>query len=487
MRVRLVRLVLDDVRNIKHGAIIFDDLETGGSITGVYGQNGSGKTSVIDTLGILQHLMSGRKLFAGSSDLVNADTDTATITATYRITCKTGETKYVEYSVTLTDRHADRVARIDHETLRVGDNLDRMGRSLMEWDRPRKLPSYVWRSLLSIPDVRKDVDFFERANRFEGASFLFCSYQYLSQNSADGRLMLDHFIDVAEEATGLSERTTAFLKARLKPAAILLQQLADHAGNDMHIPVVRFNNAGSECATTISVGAGHRFSLNWMEPNIMDDDALKAAKETINTCNQLLPTLVPNLQLSLSESPAPSDDQGTRRTKVEVMSSRGGGSFPFRNESEGIIRLVHLLPFLIRVYNNPDVLVAVDGIDAGLSEKLLGDTFSQLASGIRGQLVFTANNLRLFEILPDRCLRTTVVDSADRFSRVPKIRPTNNGRSVYRTAVDVGWNGPNLYEHAPARMFANRLFLAGHPETVSRFPESRPTSASPCTCSPPIM
>ena len=36
------------MRNISHGVLDFDDLPTGGSVTGIYGQNGSGKTTVID-------------------------------------------------------------------------------------------------------------------------------------------------------------------------------------------------------------------------------------------------------------------------------------------------------------------------------------------------------------------------------------------------------------------------------------------------------
>ncbi len=45
------------MRNISHGVLDFDDLPTGGSVTGIYGQNGSGKTTVIDAIGILRALL----------------------------------------------------------------------------------------------------------------------------------------------------------------------------------------------------------------------------------------------------------------------------------------------------------------------------------------------------------------------------------------------------------------------------------------------
>ncbi len=48
--VRLESLTLVNVKNTEEGSIVFRDLPSGGSITGIYGQNGSGKTSAITAL-----------------------------------------------------------------------------------------------------------------------------------------------------------------------------------------------------------------------------------------------------------------------------------------------------------------------------------------------------------------------------------------------------------------------------------------------------
>ena len=48
--VRLESLTLVNVKNTEEGSIVFRDLPSGGSITGIYGQNSSGKTSVITAL-----------------------------------------------------------------------------------------------------------------------------------------------------------------------------------------------------------------------------------------------------------------------------------------------------------------------------------------------------------------------------------------------------------------------------------------------------
>lgn len=125
--VRLIALTLDGIRNISHGVITFDDLETGGSVTGIYGQNGSGKTCVIDAIDILRSLIAGRRLFEDSGDAINADAHTATITALYRTAEDETTASYVEYAVTLEGGHEDRIARVIGEELRIGNESKTYG------------------------------------------------------------------------------------------------------------------------------------------------------------------------------------------------------------------------------------------------------------------------------------------------------------------------------------------------------------------------
>ena len=469
--VRLIALTLDGIRNISHGVITFDDLETGGSVTGIYGQNGSGKTCVIDAIDILRSLIAGRRLFEDSGDAINADAHTATITALYRTAEDETTASYVEYAVTLEGGHEDRIARVIGEELRIGNDPKRMGRPVLSRRRVagriERLPAYVWRSLLSVDDIRGDCEFFDRANQFDGMSFLFAPYSSVShqQDDIDG-LMLGRFAELALSSKGLSSRSVEYMTDKVLPAIALMNRLAEYAANDVYVSTTRRSSMASyQYAPITDTQTGQTIILNLLEPNLMTDDRLTRVHEIIDTYNLLLPALVPHLHLSLKENPAPSDEQGNHRTQVEVMSSRGGATFPFRNESEGIIRITMLLSFYIRVYNDPNVLVAVDELDSGVFENLLGDLLRQIASGIRGQLIFTAHNQHPLAVLPGKCMRTTVVDPDNRFSQGPRVKATNNGHNVYHNSVDLGWDGPDLYEAPPARMFANSLFRAGHPRT----------------------
>ena len=66
--VRITRVVLDSFKSVQHGEIEFNcgkkfvPYGTKSDILGVYGQNGSGKTSLIEALAILERLMNGSRV-----------------------------------------------------------------------------------------------------------------------------------------------------------------------------------------------------------------------------------------------------------------------------------------------------------------------------------------------------------------------------------------------------------------------------------------
>ena len=66
--VRLSSLTVKNIKNVKKGTIFMPlakerKLKLGGAeILGIYGQNGSGKTAIVDTLFFLQRIMIGKEL-----------------------------------------------------------------------------------------------------------------------------------------------------------------------------------------------------------------------------------------------------------------------------------------------------------------------------------------------------------------------------------------------------------------------------------------
>ena len=68
--VRLERLVIEGIKNVEYGELVFDELSQIKrnecndlhSVLGIYGQNGSGKTTALETAQILKRVLSGEKL-----------------------------------------------------------------------------------------------------------------------------------------------------------------------------------------------------------------------------------------------------------------------------------------------------------------------------------------------------------------------------------------------------------------------------------------
>ncbi|MBR5162613.1 MAG: ATP-binding protein, partial [Clostridia bacterium] len=89
--VRLASLTLNNIKNVKNGTIVMPmankkTAKPGNSeILGIYGQNGSGKTAVIDTLYYLQKIMIGEKIDPNIADYVDVDETDAEINAEFNI------------------------------------------------------------------------------------------------------------------------------------------------------------------------------------------------------------------------------------------------------------------------------------------------------------------------------------------------------------------------------------------------------------------
>lgn len=81
--VRLSSLTLQNIKNVKNGTIFMPMANekslsvSGAEILGIYGQNGSGKTAVVDALYFLQQIMIGQTIDLSISDYIGVDDDEA--------------------------------------------------------------------------------------------------------------------------------------------------------------------------------------------------------------------------------------------------------------------------------------------------------------------------------------------------------------------------------------------------------------------------
>ena len=97
--IRLLEIEINNIKNVIHGEIEIPQNKKG-SILGIYGANGSGKTVVVDCMVLLKCLLSGRQIPSNVYYYINESSDTSDVK--YRFEIKVQEKCYlVEYEIEL--------------------------------------------------------------------------------------------------------------------------------------------------------------------------------------------------------------------------------------------------------------------------------------------------------------------------------------------------------------------------------------------------
>ena len=85
---------------------------------------------------------------------------------------------------------------------------------------------------------------------------------------------------------------------------------------------------------------------------------------------------------------------------------------------EGIKKITSILHLLIAAYNDPSITLAVDELDAGIYEYLLGELLRIMQNSGKGQLIFTSHNLYPLETLESNSIVFTTTNPSARYTRI---------------------------------------------------------------------
>ena len=105
--VRILNMEIQNLKNVQNGRISFLNSDVKktlklelGDVLGIYGQNGSGKTTVIDALSILKLILTGKSLNTELINLISYGQESSTLIFNFYI--KVNNKRYtVEYKVIL--------------------------------------------------------------------------------------------------------------------------------------------------------------------------------------------------------------------------------------------------------------------------------------------------------------------------------------------------------------------------------------------------
>lgn len=487
--IRLKSLELFRFKNVEHGKIDFSELPSGGSITGIYGQNGSGKTAVVNALDCLKRLFAGEPqdrlssdfLFDQASDLeIHARYDIShpdeifegEAEIGYQVRLAKGETNVlhpVSEAITYKSQYGSRRLIIKHSVAssEIIEGYD--DKPIITWSYA---PKGHWKTIRAFnSDIERYFTLGEGASQNSGSSFLF------SKEFVMGLLIfISNCKDMQSDGFrgDLPVAVRAASSEVIIPLMLAITQLQNHARNRMHVVPTSRSSAVSFNLMYFStiennprLGSHSFMSLETDAPCNVPIERFNVLKETADRINSVLSALIPDYSIQVKDLGPVVLEQGEEGRRIELMSKRSGKLIPFRCESEGIQKITCITSLLIDVYIDENCCVVIDELDSGVFEFLLGELLEVLSQKAKGQLIFTAHNLRALETLPSKCLVFTTSNPENRFVRFKGVKSSNNLRDLYLRAINLGGQDEEIYRPTDRFAIDSAFFRAGHQDERS--------------------
>ena len=185
-------------------------------------------------------------------------------------------------------------------------------------------------------------------------------------------------------------------------------------------------------------GAVGQLALSLESPDVVPVQAVEIVEKIIRNMNIVLEQIVPGLTISVKEMGAQIMGNGEAGRQIQLMSRKNSREIPLKYESEGIKKIISILQLFIAIYNQPSITVAIDELDAGIFEYLLGEMLRVLSEKGKGQLVFTSHNLRPLETIDRGFIAFTTTNPSKRYIRMVNVKDNNNLRDFYFRDIVLG-------------------------------------------------
>lgn len=453
--IKISSIEIENIKNTKYGYIEMPNLATNqkftksGEVLGIYGQNGSGKTAVIDSLYFLQIIMSGSSIPDNFAEYIYKGENKAKIHIEF--TVEREEYKFevgyfVEFSRT--------------ENSKIEISREALYSSRITGDkRTNKLPfvEYLADDIDSIFTPKKRLEEVFESNKDNKINLLVAK-KIAKMNGCS------YIFGVASREVFFKE-----FKNDFSEYSFLIQALFNFAILDLI--VIRNSHSGAISADFLlpvafridhkqSVTKGD-FVIALKEPTIIEDDRFDLLQRIVKEINVVIKTIIPGMEVGVEDYGQQLLENGSMGRKIDLISLRDGVKIPIRLESEGIVKIVSIMNVLIRAYNKPSICLAVDELDAGIYEYLLGELLSIYSEGAKGQLIFTSHNLRPLEMLDKNFIIFSTANSLNRYIRIPNIRNSNNLRDVYLRSITLGGQKECIYSETDSLKIARAFRTAG--------------------------
>lgn len=444
--VRLEELEIYNFKNVKYGHINFNNPRKSynANLLGLYGQNGSGKTALIDAISLLKLALSGQSVPKKISDYINVDAQEAKMKYAFKITDKDKNIYSVVYEFSLRqdiDESRDNVDNVNQTNEQFKTTIFDEVLSytcLCEGGKWRKLPVIDTRETESFTPEPKlnmfingdkekitDIIVARKLSAATSKGFIFSTelLKIIRENCQDPhhRYMLERLSYYGKyELFIINTSNTALISMNALPLMFRLKE-----GDKMDLGAV---------------------ALPLNQASLISNDVYRVAGKVIDDMNIVLKTIVPDLTISIKDLGTQILRDGNEGIRVQLMSHKNSKEIPLEYESEGIKKIISILHLLIVIYNRSSITVAIDELDSGVFEYLLGELLQIISERGKGQLIFTSHNLRPLETLDRGFIAFTSTNPENRYVRIPNVKTNNNLRDVYYRSILLGEQSEELYD-----------------------------------------
>lgn len=438
--IQIQSITLNNFKNVVHGSVEFKN-----HVLGVYGQNGSGKTAIINALELLQILARGESLHPAMAHYILQGQNSSECTFVFNILDGDIIIKTLSYTFTI-ERHPESRLQVVAEQL-VEKVTNKKQVTIVKYEKNNEsqwlTPAADWKTITSNKDFAIKLGVLREIAGKERRSFIF-------SNDFSKIVKESQLVDV--ERINTIEQLKHFANENL----FVIRNNGNGPFNlDFSLP---FNFKHKE-KENLSYGT---IQISLTSPTVYSKPIFDIISNTFTELNIVLQEIVPGLKVVVQNEGPQQTPDGKEGVRFELLSQRDGNpAIPLLFESEGIKKIISILSLLISVYNNPSTFLAVDELDAGVFEFLLGEILEIIEEKANGKLLFTSHNLRPLEMIKKESLIFTTTNPENRYMRLSGLQTNNNPRSVYLRSISLGGQKDPIYQETNHFKIARAFRKAG--------------------------
>lgn len=452
---RIQSIEIFNFKNVSHGKIVFSEYGKHNenfeqNITAIYGQNGSGKTALIDAVSLIRYIILGKSLPRDIGNYIKKGAEKSTISISLYIK-DSQESSIIDYKVVF-GYIENNVVVLDEQIKSKECINNTWGNSteIIHYNSERDpffiSPKYLHKELTGNPEnalelgVAKSLS--QRVDPDTDVAF------------STSLIFSTAFLKLLEKIKTKSHLRKLLHKVRVFCVNNLLivddKTFGGISENIHAIPIYIKQEIKLKTSIQVTIGA---IPIEIYKSTRIPSELFPVYKNFVKQMNVVLPTVIPGITLKMKGIEEEHLPDGKTQTVFSMVTVRDNREISLKYESAGVKKILCILSSLISTFNNANMCLVVDELDSGVFEYLIGQIITVFKEDAKGQLIFTSHNLHILELLDNKSIIITKFRTDNCYGKLSNVQTNNNKRLLYLKQIELSdndegiiYNKTNQYE-----------------------------------------